>query len=96
MPVMTPLLSLAIVLYSINSVLLAVLAYVYGRTALSTRAKYPLGLFAFSTLLLLQSGGTAAAYLFLSPYFLGEAVPYMFIMATFELAGVGFLLKITL
>src|SRR2546426_83958 len=56
MPVMTPLLSLAIVLYSINSVLLAVLAYVYGRTALSTRAKYPLGLFVFSTLLLLQSG----------------------------------------
>ena len=95
MPVMTPLLSLAIVLYSINSVLLAVLAYVYGRTALSTRAKYPLGLFVFSTLLLLQSGGTAAAYLFLSR-FLEEAVPYMFIMAAFELAWVGFLLKITL
>ncbi len=96
MAVTTPLLSLAIVLYSINSVLLAILAYVYGRTALSTRAKYPLGLFVFSTLLLLQSGGTAAAYLFLSPYFLGEVVPYMFIMAAFELAGVGFLLKITL
>lgn len=96
MHVMPPLLSLAIVLYSINSVLLAALAYVYGRTALSTRAKYPLGLFVFSTLLLLHSGGTAAAYLFLSPYFLEEAVPYMFIMAAFELAGVGFLLKITL
>ena len=96
MPVMTPLLSLAIVLYSINSVLLAILAYVYGRTALSTRAKYPLGLFVFSTLLLLHSGGTAAAYLFLSTYFLEEAVPSMFIMAVFELVGVGFLLRITL
>ena len=96
MPVMTPLLSLAIVLYSINSVLLAALAYVYGRAALSTRAKYPLGLFVFSTLLLLHSGGTAAAYLFLSPYFLEEAVPSMFIMAVFELVGVGFLLRITL
>jgi len=96
MHVMPPLLSLAIVLYSINSVLLAALAYVYGRTALSTRAKYPLGLFVFSTLLLLHSGGTAAAYLFLSPYFLEEAVPSMFIMAVFELVGVGFLLRITL
>ena len=65
-----------------SRVLLAVLAYFYGRITLSTRAKYPLGLFVFSTLLLLQSGGTAAAYLFLSR-FLEEAVPYMFIMAAF-------------
>ena len=93
---MTPLLSLAIVLYSINSVLLAALAYVYGKTALSTRAKYPRGLFVFSTLLLLQSAGTAAAYLFLSPYFLEEAVPSMFMMAAFELVGIAFLLRTTL
>ncbi len=93
---MTLLLSLAIVLYSVNSVLLAVLAYVYGRTALSTRAKYPLGLFVFSMLLLLQSVGTAAAYLFLSPYFLEEVVPSMFIMASFEFVGVVSLLWITL
>lgn len=93
---MSPLLSLAILLYAINSVLLAVLAYVYGRTAISTRARYPLGLFIFSILLLLQSAGTAAGYLFLSPYFGQEAVPFMSLMAPLELAGVLALLRITL
>ena len=93
---MSPLLSLAILLYAINSVLLAVLAYVYGRTALSTKARYPLGLFIFSILLLLQSAGTAATYLFLSPYFGEEAVPLMSLMAPLELAGVLALLRITL
>lgn len=93
---MSPLLSLAILLYVINSVLLAVLAYVYGRTALSTKARYPLGLFIFSILLLVHSAGTAAAYLFLSPYFGEEAVPFMSLMAPFELVGVVALLRITL
>jgi len=93
---MSTLLTLAIVLYAANSVLLVVLASVYGKTALSTRAKYPIGLFIFSILLLLQSAGTAAAYLFLSPYFGEEAVPYMSTMALFELAGVAALLRISL
>ncbi len=93
---MTPLLSAAIVLYSITALLLAALAYVYGRTALSTRAKYPLGLFLFSVLLLVHSVGTAAAYFFLSSYFGNEAVPFMSIMASFELVGVAALAKITL
>ncbi len=93
---MSPLLSLAILLYAISSVLLAVLAYVYGRTALSTKARYPLGLFIFSILLLVQSAGTAAAYLFLSPYFGAEAVPFMSMIAPFELVGVVALLRITL
>ncbi len=93
---MTPLLSVAIVLYSINAVLLAMLAYVYGSTALSTRAKYPLGLFLFSVLLLVHSVGTAAAYFFFSPYFGNEAVPFMSMMAPFELVGVAALLKISL
>jgi hypothetical protein len=93
---MTPLLAVAILLYVVNAALFAVLAYVYGRTALSTRAKYPLGLFIFSVLLLIHSVGTAAAYLFLSPYFLDEAVPFMSIMGGVELVGVSALLKITL
>jgi hypothetical protein len=91
-----PLLTLAIALYSVNAVLLTFLAFVYGRTALSTRAKYPLGLFVFSVLLLLHSAGTAAAYLFLGPYFGDEAVPYMAVMGSFELVGVLALLRITL
>ncbi len=93
---MSPLLSLAILLYAINSVLLAVLAYVYGRTAFSTKARYPLGLFIFSILLLVHSAGTAAAYLFLSPYLGDEVVPFMSLMAPFELVGVVALLRITL
>ena len=90
------LLTLAIVLYSVNAVLFAFLGFVYGRTALSTRAKYPLGLFIFSVLLLLHSAGTAAAYFFLGSYFLDEAVPYMAAMGSFELVGVLALLRITL
>ena len=93
---MTPLLTLAILLYAVNAILFGFLAYVYGRTALSTRAKYPIGLFVFSILLLLHSAGTAAAYFFLGPYFGEEAVPYMSIMGSFELVGVLALLRITL
>lgn len=93
---MSPLLTLAIVLYLASASLLAVLAYVYGKTALSTRAKYPTGLFVFSLLLLLHSLGTASAYLFMSPYFLDEAVPSMSIMASLELVGVLALVRITL
>jgi len=87
---------LAIVIYSVNAVLFAFLAYVYGRTAFSTKAKYPLGLLIFSILLFIHSAGTATAYLFLSPYFGDEAVPYMMLMGVFELAGVATLLRITL
>ena len=93
---MTLLLTLAIALYTVNAVLFALLAYVYGRTAFSTRAKYPWGLFIFSVLLLLHSAGTASAYLFLGPYFGEEAVPYMSLMGSFEFVGVLALLRITL
>jgi len=92
----TLLLTLAIVLYSVNAALFAFLAYVYGKTALSTKAKYPLGLFVFSILLLLHSAGTATAYLLLGPYIGGEAAPYMFLMGSFEFVGVLALLRITL
>jgi hypothetical protein len=92
----TPLLTLAIAMYCVNAFLFGSLAYVYGRTAISTKAKYPLGLFIFSILLLVQSAGTAAAYAFLGQYFGDEAVPSMAVMATFELVGVVALLRITL
>ena len=93
---MSLLLTLAIVLYSASAALLGVLAFVYGRTALATRAKYPTGLLVFAILLLFQTLGTAGAYLFLSSYFLDEAVPAMALMAFFELVGVLALLRITL
>lgn len=93
---MAMLLTVAVLLYAVNAVLFGSLAYVYGRTAISTRARYPTGLFIFALLLLLQSAGTAAAYLFLGPYFGDEAIPSMFIMATFEFVGVVALIRITL
>ncbi len=93
---MSLLLSLAVALYSISSILLAILAYVYGRTALSTKARYPLGLFLFSLLLLLQSAGTAYSYAFLGAYFGEEALPSMSVMGSLELVGVLALLRITL
>ena len=93
---MTPLLALSIAIYSVNAVLFGVLAFFYGKTALSTRARYPLGLLVFSLLLLFHSAGTAAAYLFLGPYFGQEAVPFMSVMGGAELVGVAALLRITL
>lgn len=93
---MSLLLSLAVLLYSISSGLLAILAYVYGKTALSTKARYPLGLFLFSLLLLLQSAGTAYTYIFMGGYFGEEALPSMSIMGSLELVGVAALLRITL
>ena len=92
---MSFLLTLAVVLDVVNAGLFGLLAYVYGRTALSTKARYPLGLFIFAVLLLVQSAGTAAAYVFLGQYFGDEAVPSMSIMAAFEFVGVLALLRIT-
>ncbi len=93
---MTPLLTLAVGLYGVNAVLFGFLAYTYGRTALSTKAKYPIGLFIFSLLLLLHSAGTAAFYLFLGGYIDPEVFPYMSTMAAFEFVGVLALLRTTL
>ncbi|MDA4121278.1 MAG: hypothetical protein OK404_02585 [Thaumarchaeota archaeon] len=93
---MIPLLTLAITLYSVNAVLFAFLSYVYGKTAIATRAKYPLGLFVFSVLLLLQSAGTAIFYTFFAGYFDADIIPYMSVMGSFEFVGVLALLRITL
>lgn len=93
---MLPLLTLAIGLYVVDATLFAFLAYVYGRTFLSTRAKYPLGLFIFSILLLFQSAGTAASYILFGGYFDADVVPSMSIMASFELVGVLVLLRTAL
>jgi hypothetical protein len=89
-------LELAIGMYLINGALFAVLAYVYGKTALSTKARYPLGLFIFSLLLVFQSLGTAAAYAYFPVYFGEDVHPLMATMAAFELVGATALVRITL
>jgi hypothetical protein len=93
---MSDLLNLAIGLYAVNGALFSVLAFIYGRTAFSTRAKYPLGLLIFSLLLVFQTFGTAWAYLSFPNYILGEVHPLMAIMAAFEFVGAAVLLKTTL
>lgn len=85
----------AVALYFADAVLFGFLAYLYGKTALSTKAKYPVGLFIFAVLLLLQSAGTAASYVLFGRYIGDEAVPSMLTMATFEFVGILALLKIT-
>lgn len=92
---MSLLLEIAIGLYAVNAMLFGFLAYTYGRTALSTKAKYPIGLFLFSALLLVHSAGTALAYVMFGGYFDPDVVPYMSTMATFEFVGVLALLRIT-
>ncbi len=93
---MTPLLTVAVIVYTIDAILFGFLAYVYGKTAFSTRARYPTGLLIFAVLLLIQAAGTAAAYVLLGDYFGDEAVPSMTAMAAFEFVGVLALLKTTL
>jgi hypothetical protein len=93
---MDPLLSFAIVLYALISLILAFLAYTYARTFLSTRARYPLGLLIFSLLLLVQSTGTALGYASFAPFIGDRAYPFMAAMGVAELVGVVSLLRITL
>jgi len=93
---METLLTLAIAMYVVISILLAFLAYTYGRTFLSTKAKYPLGLMIFSLLLLIHSTGTAIGYSFFAGYIGDPAYPFMFGMGLAELVGIATLLRVTL
>jgi len=93
---MEALLELAILLAGANSVLLVILALVYARTAIRTRAAYPVGLLIFSLLLLFQSLGTAVGYFVNARYLADEAYPFMSIVGGFELAGLLALLRITI
>jgi len=93
---MEALLTLAIGLYALISVVLAFLAYTYAKTAVSTRAAYPLGLLVFSLLLLVHSVGTALGYTVFSDSIGDAAYPFMFGMAAIEFIGVTALLRITL
>jgi hypothetical protein len=87
---------LAVALAGINSVILIVLLYIYGRMMLRTKALYSAGLFVFALLLLLQSAITGIGYIMLSPYFADEALPLMSIVGGLELAGLVVLVRITL
>ena len=87
---------LAIGLASVNSVILLVLIYLYGRIAVRTHASYSIGLVIFGGLLLLHNLLTAFAYGTMSPLFGDDALPYLSAMGGAELAGLLVLLRMTL
>lgn len=93
---MTPLLSASVIVYVINAIILSVLAYIYARTAVRSRAAYPASLLVFSILLLVHSAGTAAVYTTMASYFGDDPQPFMLETGIAEMLGLLFLLKITL
>lgn len=93
---MEALMMLAIGLASVNSVILAVLVYLYGMIAVRTHATYSIGLVIFGGLLLVHNLLTAFAYGAMTPLFGTDALPYLSAMGGAELAGLVVLLRITL
>ena len=93
---METLMGIAIGLASVNSVILLILIYLYGRIAVRTRAAYSFGLVIFGGLLLVHNLLTAVAYGTMSPLFGDDALPYLSAMGGAELAGLLVLLRITL
>ncbi len=87
---------LAVAFAGINSLVLIVLLYIYGRMMFRTRAMYSVGLFVFAVLLLLQSLVTGIGYVIMAPYFRDEALPLMSVVGGLELAGLIVLARITL
>ena len=83
-------------LASINSVLLLVLLFVYGKIVIKSRAAYPIGLMIFATLLLAQNLLSVFAFVTMEPFFASAALPYLSGIAALELAGLVVLLRITL
>jgi hypothetical protein len=93
---MEGLMELAIGLASVNSVILVVLIYLYGRIAVRTHAAYSVGLVFFGGFLLLHDLLTAFASGTMSPLFGSDALPYLSAMGGAELAGLIVLLRITI
>jgi hypothetical protein len=93
---MEALMYLAIGLASVNSLILAVLIYMYARIAARTRASYSVGLAIFAGLLLVHNLLTAFAYGTMSSLFGPEALPFLSGIGAAELAGLLVLLRITL
>jgi hypothetical protein len=93
---METLMELAIGLASVNSVILLLLIYLYGRIAFRTHAAYSVGLVVFGGFLLVHNLLTAVAYGTMSPLFGSAALPYLSAMGGAEFAGLIVLLKITL
>ncbi len=87
---------IAVGLAAVNSVILLVLLFLYGKIVLRTRAMYAAGLMVFAILLLAHNMLTIASYVAMAPFFGTEALPFLAGMAALELGGLLVLMKITL
>ncbi|MHB8701851.1 MAG: hypothetical protein ACYC7D_12670 [Nitrososphaerales archaeon] len=87
---------LTVSLASINSILLLVLLFLYGKIVLKTRASYAVGLMIFAVLLLAHNLLSIFAYVDMEPFFGAAALPYLSGIAALELGGIIMLLKVTL
>ena len=87
---------LAVLLASVNSLLLVGLVLLYVRIAVRSRAVYPAGLVIFAAFLLLHNLLTVYSYVSMTPLFAEATLPYLFSIGLFETVGITALLKVTL
>jgi hypothetical protein len=87
---------LAILFAGLNSIVLCVLLYFYGRMAVKTRASYSLGLLLFAAFLLAQNVLTVYSYFDMWNFFGSAALPFLSWMAGLEFVGLIFLIRITI
>lgn len=93
---MALMMDLAVLASSVNVILLASLLYIYVRTFRKTHAIFTLGLMVFSVLFLIQNGVAMYSYLAMAPLFAEGVLPYLFVTAFSQLAGLLVLLKISI
>lgn len=81
---------------SINSVLLVILLFLYGKIVFKTKAMHPIGLFLFALFLLAQNLLAVFSYADMQAYFEAGVLPYLSGIGALELVSLIFLLKVTL
>jgi hypothetical protein len=80
----------------INSILLVVLLFVYGKIVFKTKALYSAGLFLFAFFLLAQNLLAVFSYVDMQGFFLPAVLPYLSGIGALELVSLIILLKVTL
>ena len=93
---MDVMMELAVGFASLNSLVLAVLLYLYARIAWRSKALYPAGLLVFASLLLVQNLLTVYSYVSMTPFFSDSVVPYLFAISALEFGGLLALARVTL
>lgn len=80
---------------ALNIAVLVSLISLYGKTYMSSKAQFTLGLIFFASLLLVQNAIGVYSYVTMAPFFADALLPYLFAINIAELAGLSVLLKVT-